>query len=245
MTAWLDSLLEPSRFDDHTWNGLQVEGNPEIKRVGFSVDSSLAAFREAADADVDFLIVHHGLIWGGWKRLAGYELRRLECLLSNSISLYVSHLPLDAHREIGHNVEIARHLGAEISGSFGPVGYEARFDPPLPFEVLLSNVRRAINPSAHAMTPSASPIRRIGISSGGFDLKLLDEALSKGLDAVVTGEPSGQSMFYHPAAEAGIGLIFAGHYETEVFGLLALEARMKEKFGECMETLRVGTPTGW
>jgi putative NIF3 family GTP cyclohydrolase 1 type 2 len=61
-----------------------------------------------------------------------------------------------------------------------------------------------------------------------------------GLDTLLTGEP--EHKFFHEAFEYGVNVVYAGHYETEVFGVRALAARLEEEFGLPWQFLNF--PTG-
>jgi len=62
---YLDDLLRVGEVGDYpqAMNGLQVENSGSLSRIGAAVDATEAVIREAAEAKVDFLIVHHGLFW--------------------------------------------------------------------------------------------------------------------------------------------------------------------------------------
>uniref|UniRef100_UPI0025D2380B Nif3-like dinuclear metal center hexameric protein n=1 Tax=Oceanithermus sp. TaxID=2268145 RepID=UPI0025D2380B len=51
----------------------------------------------------------------------------------------------------------------------------------------------------------------------------------EGLDVFVTGEPKHE--VFHEAFERRINVIYAGHYDTETFGVKALAARIETEFG--------------
>ena len=53
--------------------------------------------------------------------------------------------------------------------------------------------------------------------------------LQRGLDALISGEPSEPAMA--DAREAGMTFIAGGHYATETFGIRALGERIAEEFG--------------
>jgi putative NIF3 family GTP cyclohydrolase 1 type 2 len=72
------------------------------------------------------------------------------------------------------------------------------------------------------------PVRTIGIVTGGGS-GYLDEAISTGLDAFLTGEPTERVMIQ--AREAGIHYVAAGHYATETFGVRRLGELLSERFG--------------
>ena len=66
LVSFLDSELRLQEFPkDESINGLQVEGREKIRKVGIAVDACGYVFERAAELKVDFLFVHHGLIWGG------------------------------------------------------------------------------------------------------------------------------------------------------------------------------------
>ena len=118
VTAYLDEILNLKAFaSDSSNNGLQFEGSREVTKAVFGVDACAGLFMDAADADADFVFVHHGLSWGGsLKRITGVDAERIAMLASNNISLYAAHLPLDANPEFGHNILLARILGTESLG---------------------------------------------------------------------------------------------------------------------------------
>ena len=66
------------------------------------------------------------------------------------------------------------------------------------------------------------------------------EAIEKRLDLYITGEPRHGS--YWIAKEAGINVIFAGHYATETLGVKALGAHLEKKFS--LEVEMIELPTG-
>ena len=45
------------------YNGLQIENNGSVTKIGAAVDAGLVSFKNATDENIDFLIVHHGLFW--------------------------------------------------------------------------------------------------------------------------------------------------------------------------------------
>ena len=67
----------------------------------------------------------------------------------------------------------------------------------------------------------------------------LYQAIAVGVDLFITGEPLHYT--HHLAKENEINVIFAGHYETEVWGVKALMPLLKEKFGVEVEFIDVPT----
>ena len=84
-------------------NGLQHKGTRPVRKVGAAVDAGAKVFAEAARRGVDFLIVHHGMYWRPVSPEREVRALRKAALKKAGLSLYSSHLPLDAHPAIGNN----------------------------------------------------------------------------------------------------------------------------------------------
>jgi len=233
LVRWLDGYLRIGEFKDPSLNGLQVEGREQVRKVGVSVDAAWAIFDKAALAQVDFLITHHGLFWGQPFPIVGYQKRRLEKLLTAGISLYTAHLPLDAHPEVGNNAVIARELGLGALEPFphpkyGPIGVVGQLGEPKTLAELEDQIGQmtGMQPLVYAAGPQV--VRRVGVVSGGGAGDVA-QAKALGCDLYITGEPS--HAHYHEPFELGINVIYAGHYDSETFGVKALAARLEEEFG--------------
>ena len=243
LVTYLDDYLRLEDFDDRSDNGLQVEGRREVRRVGFAVDACLEAFEKAEAAHLDALIVHHGLFWGEPLMVTGSHRRRLQVLLGGDISLYTVHQPLDAHPEVGNNVELARLLGLKPTGQFGLsggqlVGLLTTPGADLPLEELGRRLGQCLGVAA-SVWPFRKAARNIGVLSG-YAMGVLDEAIESGLEALVCGELGHTA--YHPAKEAGLGVVLGGHYATETVGLKALMRHLEARYD--LGTLWIEVPTG-
>lgn len=86
--------------------------------MGFSVDACMDVFQKAQNENCQIVFVHHGLIWGGITSVRGEVYNWLKFLIKNGIGLYAAHLPLDIHKEVGNNIQMARLLGLDITGEF-------------------------------------------------------------------------------------------------------------------------------
>ncbi|TYL38615.1 Nif3-like dinuclear metal center hexameric protein [Natronococcus pandeyae] len=252
LSTVVDRLDEQLRTDDYadidaSANGLQVgpdEGS--VDHVAFAVDGVAETFERAVDAGADALVVHHGISWGGFDRVTGRTYDRLEPLLENDLALYVSHLPLDGHQELGNAAGVADVLELEARAPFGELGPEhigqrgTAADPYAPDELrrrLGAELENGGQP-VRLLEFGPDEIDEVAIVTGsGTDW--LDEAVATGADALVTGE--GKQKAYHEAKEAGIHVALAGHYATETFGVRALQ-ELVEGWG--LETTYLEVPTG-
>ncbi len=234
----LDNLLSPELFSyDNSMNGLQVDGGAgEVKKVAFGVDASVALFDQAHKVGANMVVVHHGLFWGKPLAVVGSHRDRLSTLLNNSMSLYASHLPLDAHREVGNNGVMADMLGLQDLEPLS-VGWVGNLPESNTIEKIGATL--GIDLKESVLLPfGPREIRRIGIVSGGGGFAL-PEAVGKGVDAFITGEVLHQ--LYHYAAEDCVTVLGGGHYHTETFGVRALAKYCKEAWD--IETCFLDLPT--
>jgi dinuclear metal center YbgI/SA1388 family protein len=232
--VYLDRELEIARFRDYGPIGLQVAGRDAVARVALAVSSTLEVFEAAETEHADLLIVHHGLFWDGDSRVVDDLLRRrLETLFRAGITLAAYHLPLDAHRELGNNAQLARVLGVAVEDWFmddrgAPIAARGRFLEPMPLATLAQRIEEETGRRPLILPGGAEPVRAIGICSGGA-ARGIRVAAELGLDVWLTGEPHEDSRAL--ARELGISFIAAGHYATETLGVRAVGRELEQRFG--------------
>ena len=236
LTAALDRLLQPEKFQDSSHNGLQVERrDTRVTKVCLGVDASLPLYEEAFRRGAQLVICHHGLSWGdSLSRVTGYNFEQLECLLQNKLALYASHLPLDAHPRLGNNAQIAKALKLKNLQSFlryhgSEIGVRGEFAKPITFDAFVSLVKKITGRDDVTIFPfGKKQIKTVGVCSGGAAFEIT-EAIDAGLDVYLSGEPGLAA--YNRAAQCKINAVFAGHYATETFGIRALAAHITKTFG--------------
>ncbi|HEV3209472.1 MAG TPA: Nif3-like dinuclear metal center hexameric protein, partial [Chthoniobacterales bacterium] len=110
---FLDDFLKIKEIEDYpnAFNGLQLENDGRVKKIGAAVDASEATIQLAIGENVDLLIVHHGLFWGGLSAITGAYYRKLRRSIVANLAVYSAHLPLDLHPELGNNILLAKALG--------------------------------------------------------------------------------------------------------------------------------------
>ncbi len=193
ITGFLNGILKPENYSDITFNGLQIEGGDLIGRIAFSVDSGYDIFVKAVELKCDMLIVHHGLIWNGLKKITGIDKKRIDILLRNNINLYVSHLPLDKHPQIGNNIQILKSLGAIPDSDFGEAAYIGKFENPLNFNELINQIKDKIGRRIDFLQNNHDLIGKIAVSSGGLKLSILGQATDLGVSTIISGEGMGKA----------------------------------------------------
>ena len=243
----LDDRLQTADFADidGNANGLQVgpSDGRSIDHAAFAVDAAQATIDRAIDANADVLVTHHGLFWEGTDRLTGYSYDRVRSLITGELALYVAHLPLDSHQELGNAAGVGdileiedREPFAEYSGEY--VGQQGRLDTPQTVDTIVETLSTELEgaESVHALPFGTEEVETVGIVTGaGVDY--LEPAAIAGLDVLITGE--GKQYVHHVARELEMNLVLAGHYATETTGVKALKS-LVEEWG--LETTYVSHP---
>jgi dinuclear metal center YbgI/SA1388 family protein len=240
---YLDELLAPAQFADLGPNGLQVPGREEVELVATGVSAHRELFTLAAEAGAGLVVAHHGLFWDFHPRSISPTMRdRLRVLFDNEIALAGYHLPLDAHPEVGNNSLICAALGLEQAEPFGDyrgqtLGFVGRSREGIEWTELRRRCEQAFGQEPFAWDSGPESVHSVGIVSGAA-ASTFGEAIARGLDAFLTGEPAEHVMA--DARESGVHFIAAGHYATETFGVRRLGELVADRFG--VEHRFVDTP---
>jgi len=240
-----DRILETKKFRDYLGakNGLQVAHRRPVRRIGWAVDADLESIRRAGNAGVDFLVVHHGIFWGSSALDRKIRARRIREAKRGGVAIYSSHLPLDAHPEIGNSTGLlralrldrvkrkafgsamGRQIGWKVEGGRWKRSELVRRCESL--KVIRCGGGKVRRWEGGKVIPAGPAIcRKIGIVTGGFGD--LDQVTKAGLDTLVTGEADYPTEV--KARELGINLILAGHFETETFGARKLAEKLAVSF---------------
>jgi dinuclear metal center YbgI/SA1388 family protein len=246
----LDAFLRIDEIPDFSGalNGIQFETDAPIRKVAAAVDARERTIRAAADADANLLLVHHGLFWSGVQPFRGPFLRRVRLLIEREVAVYSAHLPLDLHPDIGNNARLARTLGLEPSEGFAryqtvDIGVAGKAD--IATGALVDRTARFARSHGHAVR-TAGPVdgkvtRRWAICTGaGAGQDTLREATASRIDTLIVGE--GPHWTAIDAEEAGLTVIYAGHYATETLGVQALAEHVGRAFDH--PWVFVDAPTG-
>jgi dinuclear metal center YbgI/SA1388 family protein len=215
---------------DGAWNGLQVENSGRVTRIAAAVDGSLATVKLAVAAGADLLVVHHGLFWSATHPWTGGRRELLGLLVKHDLAVYSSHLPLDAHPQIGNNVLLCRALGLKKLKPFyhakgQHLGFQATAN--IPRTELSRRLDRILGRAPILLPGGPELCKKIGVVTGGAGGQL-KQAAEEGVDTFVTGE--GPHWTYAAAEELGLNVFYGGHYATETFGVKALAEELSGKF---------------
>lgn len=243
LVSYCDERTRRTAFEDApgACNGLQLANDGRVTRIGAAVDAGVVPFRQAVAAGIDFLIVHHGMYWDMPRPLTGPAYERVATLIRGHCALYSSHLPLDAHPEIGNNALLARQLELNPVRGFMP-------NPGGDIGVICAHRgsraalrRRLESQYARVIAIECGPEQpaEIALCSGSGN-SALRELAGTGVTTLVTGEL--REEHFNLAQETGLNLYLCGHYATEVHAVQALAAELAAKFGLPWEFIATDNP---
>ncbi len=234
ITDYLNGLLHVAEIPDYpsAHNGLQLANDGVVHRVGAAVDACLPVIEQAVEAELDLLLVHHGLFWGGVQAITGAYYQKLKRALEHNLAVYSAHIPLDVHESLGNNVGLSEALGFTKTEPFFmwkgiQLGRRISVED-FSREALADRLETVLGSAVHSAPGGPEEVREIGIITGGAGSEVAAVA-AEGIDTFVTGE--GPHHTYGLAEELGVNLFYAGHYATETFGVRALARQLSEREG--------------
>ena len=222
----LNKILDIKNIDDLSANGLQVGKNKPVTKIGFSVDATIDSIQKANENKCDLLIVHHGISYNNsLKYITDLNYKKIEFLIKKNIALASYHLPLDAHKQFGHNIQIAKLLRLKKIKQFN-IGVKGSLPKKMSVSQLSEFLNNSLNTKCIPHSYNNKPIETVTIVSGGGS-SLSNVAINIS-DCFITGEVRYDNVVY--AKDMKKNIIEAGHYETEFLGLKALMKYIQKKF---------------
>lgn len=231
---YFDEKMDVAKIEQHMADGLIVRGREEIIKIGFGVSASMALFEKAKQSDCDVIIVHHAFNLPGRNRYDYIFQKRIGFLIKYNISLFGYHFLLDAHPELGHNVQILKTIGAKPVKPYlhhgDPWGWMGESTNEMEFTSLLNKLKPYLSKRSIVYDFGPKKIKRIvAISGKGAPIPTsMQDLIEEKIDLYITGEVHewNRELF----REARINFLAGGHYATEVLGVKALMRKVKEKF---------------
>lgn len=211
---------------------LAGDGDAPVRRVLAALEVTEPVIQEAQAVGAQLILTHHPVIFKGVKRLCPQDPQgELAYAVTRAgLSVISLHTNWDAAPG-GTNDALGAALGVTelkpfSAGEVQPIGRVGQIAP-CTLAAFAGRVKSALD-SRHLLAVG-DPERTIGRVAlcGGEGSDFLLAARDQGADALVTGE-----MKYHTlllAEQLGMGVIVAGHYETEVPGLEALILHLQKR----------------
>ncbi len=156
-----------------------------------------------------------------------------------------AHLPLDRHREIGNNAQLLKLINATIERKFSfdkhgkNIGWLGKTKKPTSLSSIQQRLEDKLSTALTTLPFGKKEISSIAVYSGGGGYHSFMNAVAASVDLYLTGDTSD---VYQVAKNAGINVIFAGHYATEIVGVQALAKILEKSFD--IKTIFLDLPTG-
>lgn len=242
LAHYTQQLMHVERFKDYCPNGLQIEGRQEINKIVSGVTASMALLEAAQHAGADLILVHHGYFWRSEDvRIVGMKRNRIAYLMKYDLNLMAYHLPLDAHPELGNNVQLGQLLGLSAVDYAGDENLVACavLESPITQEALLMRIESVLQRTPILIGNNDKLIKKIAWCTGAAQ-SYIETAAELGADVFISGEISEQTT--HQALELGVNYIAAGHHATERYGVKALGEHLAQKFNLAHEFIDIPNP---
>ncbi len=202
-------------------------GDPDkqVKKVAVMLDATKKTVEAAKEKGADMIVTHHPVIFSALKKITAGSV--VYDLLTSGISVVSAHTCWDSAKG-GVNDTLAEILGFE---NVQPIELEgtamARIAEvePMTGEELALLVKEKLGCHLR-LADSGKKITKVALC-GGSASSLVYETIGKA-DAFITGDLSHH--VFIDAADSGMTVIAAGHFETENPSMKPLYEKLKEKF---------------
>lgn len=228
LRAFMDVLerLAPQALAEEWDNpGLLIEPeNTEITRVLVALDCTVEVAEEAKDLGAQLVLVHHPLFFKPVRHIYHSEPETAAAykLVRHGIGLFAAHTNLDSAL-MGVNDALADVMGLKnICGLSSPclplsketqdIGRIGTLQTPMPLSQLAFEAQQKLHTAVRIGGVTDKIVSRLAVV-GGNGSSMLKEVKDSGADALLTGEIKHDQVL--AARVYGLGIIEAGHYETE------------------------------
>lgn len=193
----------------------------EVKRIYIALDATDDVIDEVVKQKADMLITHHPLIFASIKSVTNQDFigRRLVTLIQNDISYFAMHTNYDVLGMAELSGCMLQLQDTEVldvtweEGRQEGIGRVAELKAPVTLQECVQNVKKSFNLGPVKVFGDLShEIRRLAISPGAGK-SMIDAALDKKADVLVTGD-----IDHHTGIDAvarNLCVIDAGHYGIE------------------------------
>lgn len=219
--GYLNSIAPFETQEDWDNSGMLVgDMDAEVKKVAVVLDITHEEIKKAKAIGADLIISHHPVIFNPIKSVTRgsvpYE------LVASSINALCCHTPLDI-ADGGTNDSLAKLLGIEVTRTEDPILRLGTVEPTTA-ENLAGKIAKTLNTKVR-YADAGRKIEKIAICTGA-GCSLIEAAGE--IDAFITGDASHHNFL--DCIQAGITLIAAGHYETEIVVVPVLVKKLQAQF---------------
>lgn len=219
--GYLNSIAPFETQEDWDNSGMLVgDMNAEVKKAAVVLDITHEEIKKAKAIGADLIISHHPVIFNPIKSVTKgsvpYE------LVASSINALCCHTPLDI-ADGGTNDSLAELLGINVTRADDPILRLGTVEPTTA-QKIAGKIANTLNTKVR-YADAGKTIKKIAICTGA-GCSLIEAAGE--IDAFITGDASHHNFL--DCVQAGITLIAAGHYETEIIVVPVLVKKLQAQF---------------
>lgn len=230
--------------------GLQVGAvKKEVRCVLVALDVSMEVIKEAIAVQADMIVTHHPLIFTPLRNLClgAYPQDVVASLLEVGIAHLAAHTNLDMAVG-GVNDTLAEVLDLKdvkplaAEGDMDGLGRIGSLPQPLTFSQLESFVKKRLELDYLKVVPVEKEIRSVAVC-GGSGMDLLTAAKEAGADCLISAEGKHHQALM--AQQLELGLIDAGHFDTEKVIVPVIARYLQECFPGLTVSCSKEEKSGW
>ena len=193
-----------------------------VERAMLCLDVTPAVVEQASQANCELVVAHHPVLFHARKQLLGRDPAWL--LARHGMACIASHTPLDACPG-GVNDLLAQRLGFGEPALLNPLIRLCALLGPLTAKALADVASQKLNAPVRYIDAD-KPITTVALC-GGLGCHFLGEIYDRA-DAFLTGDADHHNFL--DAAQHGLTLVAAGHFETEIHVVPALAEKLRAAF---------------
>lgn len=223
---YIDSIAPFCRQEDWDNSGFQVgERAKEVHKILFALDATADLVREAHKKQCDLIVTHHPFLFQAQKQFT--EQNPAYLAAKYNIAVISAHTSFDC-ADGGVNDVLAELLDLQnirkSENGFYRLG-ETKCKTALEFAAFAKSV-------LHVPVAVSHPQKEIKVVAvcGGAAMDFALEAQTAGADMYFTGDAKHHEIL--DAAECGLSVAAAGHFQTEYPAVVSLKNRVQAQFPE-------------
>lgn len=235
----------------YAWDnsGYNLRCHDRVQKVLVALDLTMPLLAEAQAGGYDTILTHHPVLFHAQKQL--WQAQPVDALVMQAIrqgcNVYCAHTSFDCAPQ-GMNWVLAqkfslrevRPLQVEARGADGSptavLGSVGELAEPMTTADFARLVKRTLDAQDVRYTPGTGHVLRVALL-GGAGGEAIYPAAEAGADALVTGEV--KHNFFREAAQLGIAVCEAGHYDTEKVFRTHLRMCLQKEFFALQYNIKV------
>lgn len=233
---FLDSVWKFGNMPEYDNSGLLVGGrHAPVTKIMCCLDATADVIKQAGAFGAQLIVSHHPIIFDPLKKLESGNPVYLAA--AAGIAVISVHIPLDEHID-GANKVLCERLGLISKGSFAEKtspggdrlceGWAGELLSPKPPRELAIEVGRRLGAPV-VFCDGGKPVKSIAVC-GGSGSFLIEQVIEAGYDCLVTSQLKHEDVL--AAKSAGLALIDATHFGTEIHIAGMLRDKLAQKFTE-------------